>query len=675
MTSPHTTTAQEGTAARLNPVLWQNWITTTGIFVVVLAIILLLTFGLFSLITPDPNPYVDIVGYLVIPGVLVVGVILTPLGILIRSWRLRRLDPTQRLVFRFPSIDLTDARQRRAIKFLAGLTFIMLPVVGVSGYHGYHYTDSVAFCAKACHSVMQPEAVTYARSPHARVSCAECHIGEGAGWFVKSKLSGTRQVFATLGNTYPRPIPPAITELRPARETCERCHWPEKFYGAQLAEIVNFSSDEGNTRRQIQMLVKIGGGDETSGRAEGIHMHMALAGRVEYVATDEKLQEIPWVRWTNDRGEEVVYRSDGKTAADAPPEGRHRQLDCMDCHNRPAHNFRPPERSVDVALEVGRIDTTLPFIKQQAVAALVAGYPDQPTAEARISSALERFYQTRYPQVWDRRKASVTQAIEQVQEIYRTNFFPDMKVDWRTYPDNIGHKNFAGCFRCHAGNHVSDDGRKITHRCDICHTFLNPVNDHDEPTIIQEGGFVHPVPLEGPHEPLLCHQCHTGGVAPEATCAGCHRDQQGFRAATLAEFSAFQISASPMSQSVDCQGCHDGSAPLNLESIDGHCLDCHEDDGDEYEGMLARWAADLAQGRAQAEQTVLELDHWIDDHGEEPWVPEANNRLSALRQVLRRLDQVGPLHNHSAAVSIYQSVAGQAAQQLAQLKALTAPQR
>ncbi|MHC4236164.1 MAG: NapC/NirT family cytochrome c, partial [Planctomycetota bacterium] len=183
--------------------LWNNLITMVGIFLVITAVLGLLTFGLFSVVLPVMNPYVDIVGYLALPGILVIGVLFIPFGILFKSWRVHRRHPEEHLAFRFPRIDFNDPVQRRAAKFVVGGTFILLPLVGVSSYHGYHYTDSATFCSKACHAAMEPQATTYQYSAHARVPCAECHIGEGAGWFVKSKLSGTRQVLAMWQDSFP----------------------------------------------------------------------------------------------------------------------------------------------------------------------------------------------------------------------------------------------------------------------------------------------------------------------------------------------------------------------------------------------------------------------------------------------------------------------------------------
>ncbi len=624
--------------------LWNNVITLVGLFTCAAAILLLLTFALFTAVAPTTNPYVDILGYLVLPSVLIGGIVIIPLGIFFKSWRLHRRDPSQHLAFRFPRIDLNDPMQRRVAKVFGGGAFIMLPIIGVSSYHGFHYTDSSEFCGKVCHTVMEPQSTSYENSPHARVACAECHIGSGASWFVKAKLSGTRQVLAVLRDTFSRPIPPAIHNLRPARETCEHCHWPKKFFGAQLREIVHFTADESNTRRDIDMLLNTGGGDEVTGRAEGIHLHMALEGRIEYVATDDFLQVIPWVRYTDGAGNEWIYRSDGRPSSDPTPDGDLRQLDCMDCHNRPAHNFRSPEHAVDIFLDVGRIDTTLPFIKREAVRALVGDYPDSETAERRIGESLTGFYEANYPAVWEKDKASVKNAVDMVRQIYGRNFFPAMKVNWKTYPDNIGHMESPGCFRCHEGRHVNQKGEKISHDCTICHTFLNPVKQNGKDAMIREGEFIHPYELQGSHTTLRCDQCHTGGLTPVSTCTGCHTEQTALRGGQLAPFASFGLKPEPMFEAVDCESCHDLSEPTSVETVDAMCMDCHDDEEERFDGMLAGW-------KREADRLIAEAEPQLDDDG---------------RRLLQRLRKAGPLHNIEAAriitARLVQEAQGRAAQ-------------
>jgi hypothetical protein len=607
--------------------LWNNVVTIVGMFLAAMAVMLLVTFALFSVITPASNQYVDIVGYLLLPGTLVLGLVLMPLGILIKSWRLRRMDPRQKLAFRFPRVNLEEPAQRRVAKVVVFGTFVFLPVVGVSSYHGYHYTDSSDFCARVCHEVMEPQATAFERSSHARVPCAECHIGGGASWFVKSKLSGTRQVLAVWRDSFSRPIPPAISELRPARETCEECHWPARFYGAQLRELVRFSSDETNTRHEVNMLLKTGGAGESAGRAHGIHRHVALAQRIEYVATDPVRQNIPWVRVTDDTGRVSVYRSDGRPGSDPMPEGELRQIDCMDCHNRPGHPFSAPHTAVDLYLQTGQIEATLPFIKREAVRALLVPYEDATTAEAGIEAALSGFYRVEHPDVHEARQADIEQAITSVREIYRRNFFPKMKVDWRTYPDNIGHFLFPGCFRCHEGRHVNDSGERISHDCAGCHDFLNPVKEEGETAYIKEGEFVHSHELAGVHAELRCDQCHGGGFIPLPTCDGCHMVQAEYIAGESEVFEAFDMMPDSMAGDVECEDCHDVSEPTSLEAIDEACLSCHDE---EFEGMLASWSKEV-EGRFR------ELTGRVDERG---------------AAVLESLRQAGPLHNMEATRSI-----------------------
>jgi hypothetical protein len=297
---------------------------------------------------------------------------------------------------------------------------------------------------------MAPEYTTYLHSPHARVACAECHIGPGANWFVKSKISGVRQVFAVAFHTYPTPIPTPILNLRPARETCEQCHWPAKFYASQMRERVHFGSDEANTRSVIRILLKTGGAGSFEGPPSGIHWHMALSQRIEYVATDERRQVIPYLESTDvATGAKTIYRSDGKPLDAPPPAGERRQLDCMDCHNRPTHIVQSPDAAVDTSLVAGRIDPQLPYIKKTAVEALIRPYASVAEADSGIQSYVTDAFRKLDPNASAQRKSSIAAAIVETQAIYHRNFFPWMKVTWRAYPNNIGHMIFEGCFRCH----------------------------------------------------------------------------------------------------------------------------------------------------------------------------------------------------------------------------------
>lgn len=503
--------------------LCNNPLSVIGIFIVAASFLLSIAFQMFALTGEGMNPYFDVMGYLVLPSALILGLIIVPVGALWkRHWLRKHAGQT---IPRYVQIDMNDRPTRGAfLIFLFLSVFLILPGLAVSGYHGYIYTESTEFCAHVCHTVMQPQGTAHATSAHARVSCAECHIGEGADWFVKSKLSGTRQVFAVWFNTYHRPIDPAIQSLRPARDTCEECHWPTRFFGSELKEVAHYSPDQQNTRRKTRMLLKIGGADKSIGRVEGIHMHMLAAGEIEYVATDHFLQEIPWVRYTRNDGSTSIYRADGKPHDDPPPDGIRRTIDCMDCHNRGAHHFYSPQRAVNLQLEANHIDPSLPFIKREAVVALANDYDSESAAHQGIASHITSFYQTQYPQVAETRADDIQNAIDALREVYDRNFFPDMNVSWKTYPENVGHLMFPGCFRCHDGLHLDQQNTPISSDCTVCHTFLNEIPE--QPGLFREAPFTHAMNLSG-HENLRCDQCHTGG--PLKLCRDCHDDLQGLR--------------------------------------------------------------------------------------------------------------------------------------------------
>jgi hypothetical protein len=318
---------------------------------------------------------------------------------------------------------------------------------------------------------MQPEHTAYLNSPHSRVECVSCHIGPGASWFVRSKLSGVRQVIAVTLHTYETPIPTPVENLRPAQETCEQCHWPQIFQGDKLLIRTSFGDDEKNTPSTTVLLMKIGG--KTWERAVGIHgRHLDPANRVKYWATDRARQVIPKIQYTEDDGSVAEFNApDSKISQEElskPP----RVMDCVDCHNRPTHTLRLAADAVDQAMSDSHIDPALPFIKKKAVEVLQVPYPDRQTAQTRIGSALDEFYRIRYPDLYQKQKKTLETSIEEVKNVYLRNVFPEMKVTWGTYVNNIGHMNSPGCFRCHDGNHTGKDGKQITQDCAACHALL-----------------------------------------------------------------------------------------------------------------------------------------------------------------------------------------------------------
>src|SRR5664280_1273044 len=400
-----------------------------------------------------------------------------------------------------------------------------------AGYEGYIYTESVSFCGKTCHTPMTPEYAAYLDSSHARVRCVECHVGNGAGWYFRSKLQGAHQLLAVITNNYGRPIPTPIKNLRPARETCERCHWPEKFFGAKLLQLPHYRYDENNTPEQITLTLKTGGGNRSHGASGGIHWHMVVDNKVTFAATDSQLQDIPWVHVIHSNGTEATYVSkESRLSPDQIARLPRHVMDCMDCHNRPAHGFPSPDGGVDEALFKGKISPTLPWIKKLLVYSMMADHPDRDSAHQAIRRAVLDTYQSKYPQVLAERHADAEQAITFASRIYDRAVFPDMKVNWHTYPVNLGHQHWPGCFRCHDGRHVSADGKILANDCaTTCHTqpqrgpqtalgVIDPSATNDW----------HPwqMPIKSldipGHKNLLCSTCHTAGRVPKSGCDDCH---------------------------------------------------------------------------------------------------------------------------------------------------------
>ena len=450
--------------------LGQNLTTLLGAVLTTSSAFTLLAFWVFEVVRGGPiHPYAGIVFFLILPGVFVAGLVLIPIG---AFWRRRRLHARGELPTVYPQIDFRKPLLRRAFSWVAALTFLNVAILGTASYRGVEYMDSVQFCGQSCHTVMQPEYTAYQNSPHGRVACVDCHIGPGASWFVRSKLSGVRQVFAVTFKTYSRPIPSPVRELRPARETCEQCHWPQKFTGDKFLLRTKYSDDEKNTPLTTVLVLKIGG--HSGQGAVGIHgRHLDTTERIRYISTDGHRQVIPWVSYLDDSGKTVEFvTGDAKPSREELDRGELRVMDCMDCHNRPTHAYQLPERAMDRALGEGRISPDLPYIKRKAVELLRADYPDRDTAQQKITAGLTDFYRANYPQVFSLHRALVETAAVQVAAIYLRNIFPQMKITWGTYPNNLGHEDFLGCFRCHDGNHTAADGRIITQDCSACHTLL-----------------------------------------------------------------------------------------------------------------------------------------------------------------------------------------------------------
>jgi nitrate/TMAO reductase-like tetraheme cytochrome c subunit len=465
----------------------RNPITLTGAVLTTTSAFTMIAFWLYVILLGGGAaryPYAGIVIFLILPVIFVLGLILMPIGWFLRRRELRRKGELPTV---YPRIDLADPAYRKAFEVVGVATILNIIIFSAASYRATQYMDSVSFCGQTCHTVMQPEYTAYLNSPHSRVACVDCHIGPGASWFVRSKVSGVKQVFAVLLNDYPRPIPVPVEQLRPARATCEQCHWPQRFSGNILLVRTHYKEDEANTASKTVLLMKVGGYRAMG--LVGIHGHHLDPGvRITYIATDQMRQVIPQVTYTDPSGKTTVFNS---TELKATPEqlarGEHRVMDCVDCHNRPTHTFQLPGEAVDQAMSESRISASLPYIAKVAMAALQTKYPDRDTATKRIADTLRSFYRKNYPQIVASQEGKLEAAIRAVQSIYLSNVFPKMDVTWGTYPNNLGHMHWPGCFRCHDGNHVSADGQTIPNDCNTCHVLL--AYEEPNPKILDELGM------------------------------------------------------------------------------------------------------------------------------------------------------------------------------------------
>ena len=492
---------------RIFPPSFYNLITLVGTAVAGVSLALIVFLIILEMFATQSKPYMGIITFVILPMVLFVGIIMVAFGI-IREHRRERLGKPHGL--HLPQIDLNNPHHRAAFTLFSIGTIVLLAFSAFGSFKAYEYTDSDQFCGEICHNVMEPEYTAYQYSPHARVGCVQCHIGSGTDWFVRAKISGSYQVYAVLFNKYPKPIPTPIENLRPAQQTCEQCHWPKHFFSEKEHVNTYYISDEHNTKWTLNLLMKIGGGNIEAGPTSGIHWHMNIAHEVSYAALDTQRQVIPWVRSKTPDGKETIYRSTDITISDdSLKKSLVRRMDCIDCHNRPTHIYHPPARSVNHIMSLGWIDSKLPNIKSISVNALENPYIGRQSALDSIKLGINEYYQQNYPDIASSKKVKIDSAIVEVQKIYNRNYFPEMKVNWKNFNNNIGHLYYKGCFRCHDGKHVSDNGKVLSKDCNVCHTILAQQFEQDTLRLSLGGvDYKHPVDIGDAWKETNCSDCH-----------------------------------------------------------------------------------------------------------------------------------------------------------------------
>jgi len=457
-------------------ILTRHWLSLAGVALVTTAGISWLFVLPQQIRGHVSNPYIGIIVFLILPIVFFLGLALIPIGVYLSKRQIRQGLPGA-------GFDRRAALHRLAWFF--GVITLVNVIIGTQvTYRAVEHMETPQFCGATCHT-MHPEFAAYQNSPHSRVECVECHVAPGAAGWVTSKAAGTRQLIETVLNTYRRPIPSALESNRlvPARETCENCHWPQAFGGVRLRVFSKYADDEANTRTQTVLMMMVGGG-----KFAGIHgAHVGRGVHIRYAAVDGARQTIPWVEYRNTTtGAVQTYVSSDSTADSLNALPKY-EMQCVDCHNRPTHTFDLPDRAMDKALALGEIAVTLPYVKKKGVELLKASYNTSQEAADKLPRELVAFYQQNYPELYAKRSQDIGQAALAVLAIYNRNVFPDLKVTWGTYPNNLGHTDFPGCFRCHDGSHATRDGKSIIQDCSGCHEPL--AIDEASPEILKTLGL------------------------------------------------------------------------------------------------------------------------------------------------------------------------------------------
>jgi len=414
------------------------------------------------------NAYVGLVSYLVLPLLFIVGLIMIPLG-----WKRR-----QRKTGKSPSELMEQQFERTALEkgffgssffqTVALLTMVNVLFMIIAGSQTLSFMDEPEFCGTACHSVMNPEWQTYQVSSHANVSCVSCHVGEGAEALLESKLNGLWQMASVTFDLYERPIPTPVHQLRPARETCEKCHWPAKQYGEELVKKVTYSNDEWTRPSYTTLGIKIDADTRTD--RKGVHWHIAEGVEMTYTSIDPKRQKISEVTVKYPDGHERTFIN--KKLVDHDTSSEERVMDCVDCHNRATHVYKDPEHIVDAFLAEGKLPVDLPYIRREALSALRNGSPDKDLGREMVSTHLFKFYQKQYPEIRHTRQKELSQVGELLAAEYDRYIHPNMQITWNSYPSNLGHDANSGCFRCHHKDMVNDDLVSVSSDCTVCHDIF-----------------------------------------------------------------------------------------------------------------------------------------------------------------------------------------------------------
>jgi hypothetical protein len=492
------------------PKVFYNPISLIGFVIAAFNVGFIVFLSVVEALSGRAHPYADLVIWMILPAFVLVGVALIVVGVRRERRREREGKAAERRVL---VIDFNDPKHRTtSVVLLSGFLLLSL-LYAFAGFKAYEFTESKTFCGMMCHQVMGPEFRSHSYSAHAEIACADCHVGPGAKHFVIGKLKGTRQLIHLVLDRVPKPIPTPVTDLRPSQEVCENCHGPKYQINQRLESRSFFLSDKQNTRKTVNLLLRMGGDELTPNTPPKMHWHSGTTQEIDYVASDEKRTTIPWIRVKRLDGKERVYRVPGAEMSDAEAAkvGMLR-MDCADCHNRAGHPYHPPQAILNALLTLKLVDPELPEIKRVAVEALGAEYASREEALKGIDSTIRGFYAKAYPDISRKKEAEIAAAIGALGSSYARNYDPYMKVSWKSFPDNRGHRYSAGCFRCHDGQHKSDDGAVLSRDCSACHLLIERTGEtgtaRPDRAVFQVMKYPHPVDIGDAWKETPCHGCH-----------------------------------------------------------------------------------------------------------------------------------------------------------------------
>ncbi|MDH3393117.1 MAG: NapC/NirT family cytochrome c [Desulfobulbaceae bacterium] len=447
--------------------MWRTPLGVLGVAITTVSITLMLAGLVIDILGLVDKPYAAILTYMILPGGMITGLALIPLAAYLRRREWHKFGVSKDHLV----INLSDHKHRRFVVGFFALTVINFVILAVIGYEGYHFTDSPYFCGMVCHEVMAPEYTVYQRSAHAKVACVECHIGPGAEWFVQAKISGLRQVAAVMTGSFSRPIPAPVTHLRPARDTCQHCHWPEKFHGKKVKIFNHFTNDNQMEPETTEIALHIGGRNPKTDAFEGIHWHVSKDVRVRYFANDEKRTQISKVQIRLPDGTEKEFVKEGVELQEGF-EGEWRTMDCIDCHNRPTHTYDKPEDRVDFGLLSKKINPAIDGIREDSMAVITKKYASREEAAAMMGDDLLALQTKRNKKQAEEHRDEILDAADYLLDAYLGNVWPNMNIEWGTYKSHLGHQEADagfGCWRCHDEEHQTESGEVISQDCSLCH--------------------------------------------------------------------------------------------------------------------------------------------------------------------------------------------------------------